>query len=149
MPSPSRITCSASASRSPVLTPARAAADTAASARATSAPATAIASISPGVLSSMSRPRQRASTARTPRVMAAPLSRAPSRAREGVHDPLRHLVHRPHRVHGHELGAVVVEQRCGLVAVDLLPVADDVLCVVAATPAEQPLDDDLVGDREL
>ena len=72
VPPPSRMTCSAIASRSAVLTPDRAAVHTSASVRATSAPATRMASISPGVFSSMSRPRHRASTARTPASRSPP-----------------------------------------------------------------------------
>src|SRR3954449_648271 len=142
------MTCSASASSSPVLTPGRAAAETAASVRATSAPAARIASISPGLLSSMSRPRQRAMTARTP-PRALRVTTGPSRLRQRAQEPLEHLVDGADGVDAHQLRAVVVEQGCGLVAVDLLPVADDVLGVVVAPAAEQPLDDDLVGHREL
>ena len=61
-----RMTSSAMASRSFVLTPTAVAAVTAASASATTAPAARIASSSPGVLSSMSRPRHRANIVRTP-----------------------------------------------------------------------------------
>ena len=129
--------------------PGRAAAETAASARATRAPATRIASISPGLFSSMSRPRQRARTARTPPRVPRVMDDRPSRPRQRVHEPREDLVDGADGVHAHQLRAVVVEQRSGLVAVDLLPVADDVLGVVAAPAAEQPLDDDLVGDGEL
>src|SRR5918998_4572690 len=142
------MTCSARASSSPVLIPGRAAAVTADSVRATSAPAVRIASISPGVFSSMSRPRQRARTARTP-LRVPRVTTGPSRPRQGVHEPLEDLVDGADGVHAHQLGAVVVEQRRGLVAVDLLAVADDVLGVVVTPAAEQPLHDELVGHREL
>src|SRR5690349_21168222 len=127
------MTCSASASRSPVLTPGRAAAVMAVRACATRAPATRMASISPAVLSSTSRPRQRASTARTP--PRVPLLTWSPRGQR-VHEPLGDLVQLADTVDAHELGAVVVEQRSGLVAVDLLPVADHVFGVVAATAAQ-------------
>src|SRR5690349_6616731 len=127
------MTCSARASSSPVLIPGRVDAATAARARATRAPAVLIASISAGVLSSMSRPRHRASTARTP--LRVPLvTGGPSRAGQRVREPLRDLVNGPDRVDADDLAVVVLEQRRRLVAVDLLPVADDVLGVVATPP---------------
>src|SRR6266536_6568200 len=111
--------CSASASRSPVLTPGATAAASLASVAATSWPASRILISCSGVLYWISR------------LWARTLSTVRA---QGVDRPQRHILDRTGRVDAHQLalGAVVVHQRRGLVRVFPQPLQDDVGLVVVA-----------------
>src|SRR5690349_22922832 len=114
--------CSAaSRSSSPVVTPATVASDSSASVRPTTSPAARIRSIWSGVL--ISTPRSR-NTERSALVDV----------RHGVEDPLGDLVHVADPVDLAEQApaAVDLDERLGLLGVDLLAPPDDVLRVVAA-----------------
>src|SRR5260370_35197425 len=114
----SRITDSAISSRLRLDVPATAAARTARSAAATTAPAAAIASSSPALRCGTTRRlRSRA------RVRMGLLAQGLQRAGE-------HLIQCADGVDGFQLVAVVLEERRGLVAVDLHPIEDDLVGVV-------------------
>ena len=106
-----------------------------------SRPATRIFSIWSGVLISMPRSRK-------PNVASLSVTLV-----EGVEDPLGDLVDLAHAVDLDQQAAVAVDvdQRLGLLGVDLLAAADDVLGVVGATlglgALEQPLDELLACRR--
>src|SRR4051794_34966579 len=67
---------------------------------------------------------------------------------ERVHRPVGDLLDRSDRVDTHSDVAVVLDQRLGLGAVDLLPVPDGLLGVVRATAGGEALDELLVVDLE-
>src|SRR3712207_1354804 len=124
---------SAMASSSPVLTPGRTAAFTAAMAPAVTRPEARMSSISCGVLIWIIRPLHFASSARGER-RPAPSRTAPSSAPERLERPLGDLVDRPDRVDAGEqaLTLVPARQRLGLLVVDLEPVPHGLGLVVVA-----------------
>src|SRR5699024_9785420 len=131
----SRISWSATASRSAVVAPGTAASRTATSALPTIRPAASMASSSPAV---------RAPTA----FRDLPNTCAPSASHRG-HRAVVDLVVLTYGDDGLDQLGVVLEQRGGLGAVHRHPVPDDVLGVVLAAPRQHPGDDGLLVDLEL